>query len=208
MPDRHRLGSRLAKLGIGILAMAPAARIGWLAFGGGLGANPIAEAMNRLGFWTLVLLLATLTPTPIRILTGWKWPLRLRRVLGLATFLYVCLHFAVYLGLDQFFDFGEIGRDILKRKFITVGFLAFVLLVPLAITSTDRMVRRLGFVRWKRLHRLTYVAAILGVIHFAWRVKSDYRQPAIFGVALAFLLVVRIFGARGVSQPAQPRSAG
>jgi sulfoxide reductase heme-binding subunit YedZ len=204
----HRLGARLAKLGTGILALVPAARIGWLALGGGLGANPIAEAMNRLGFWTLVLLLATLAPTPIQILTGWKGPLRLRRVLGLATFLYVCLHFAVYLGLDQFFDFGEIGQDILKRKFITVGFAAFLLLVPLAITSTDAMVRRLGFVRWKRLHRLTYVAAILGVIHFAWRVKSDYRQPAIFGAALAFLLVVRIFGARGLSRPARPRSAG
>jgi sulfoxide reductase heme-binding subunit YedZ len=183
--------SRLAKLAIGALALVPAARIGWLAWAGELGANPIAEAMNRLGFWTLTLLLVTLAPTPIQIVTGWKWPLRLRRMLGLETFLYVCLHFAVYLGVDQFFDLPAIGKDIAKRKFITVGFAAFLLLIPLAITSTDRMVRRLGFARWKRLHRLIYVAAVLGVIHFVWRVKSDLRQPTIFGVALALLLVIR-----------------
>jgi sulfoxide reductase heme-binding subunit YedZ len=185
------LSSRLAKLAIGALAMVPAARIGVLALQGDLGANPIAEAMNRLGFWTLTLLLATLAPTPIQIVTGWKWPLRLRRMLGLEAFLYVCLHFAVYLGLDQFFDWSAIGKDIAKRPFITVGFTALVLLIPLAITSTDGMVRRMGFVRWKRLHRLIYVAAVLGVIHFVWRVKSDLRQPLIFAAVLAVLLVIR-----------------
>jgi len=185
------LPSRLAKLAIGVLALVPAARIGVLALQGDLGANPIAEAMNRLGFWTLTLLLATLAPTPIQIVTGWKWPLRLRRMLGLETFLYVCLHFAVYLGLDQFFDFAAIGKDIAKRPFITVGFTAFVLLIPLAITSTDGMVRRLGFARWKRLHRLIYVVAVLGVVHFVWRVKSDLRQPLIFAGVLAVLLVIR-----------------
>jgi sulfoxide reductase heme-binding subunit YedZ len=206
-----RLGSRLAKLAIGIAALLPAARIAWLAFHDGLGPNPIAEAMNRIGFWTLVLLLVTLAPTPIKILTGWKWPLRLRRMLGLETFLYACLHFAVYLGVDQFFDWGEIWKDIVKRKFITVGFAAFVLLIPLALTSTDGMVRRLGFVRWKRLHRLVYVIATLGVVHFVWRVKSDLRQPAIFGAALAVLLVVRAAGAqregRARSAGAQPTAA-
>ena len=183
--------SAIAKLTIGVLALVPAARIGTLALQGQLGANPIAEAMNRLGFWTLTLLLVTLSPTPIQIVTGWKWPLRLRRMLGLETFLYVCLHFAVYLGVDQFFDFAAIGKDIVKRKFITVGFAAFVLLIPLAITSTDGMVRRLGFARWKRLHRLIYLAAALGVVHFVWRVKSDLRQPLIFGAALAILLGIR-----------------
>ena len=183
--------SAIAKLTIGVLALVPAARIGTLALQGQLGANPIAEAMNRLGFWTLTLLLVTLSPTPIQIVTGWKWPLRLRRMLGLETFLYVCLHFAVYLGVDQFFDFAAIGKDIVKRKFITVGFAAFVLLIPLAITSTDGMVRRLGFARWKRLHRLIYLAAALGVVHFVWRVKSDLRQPVIFGASLAILLVIR-----------------
>ena len=174
-----------------MVALLPAARIGVLLLGGDLGANPIAEAMNRLGFWTLTLLLVTLAPTPIQIVTGWKWPLRLRRMLGLMTFLYVCLHFAVYLGVDQFFDFAAIGKDIVKRKFITVGFAAFLLLIPLAITSTDGMVRRLGFARWKRLHRLIYVAAVLGVVHFVWRVKSDLRQPLIFAAVLAVLLVIR-----------------
>jgi len=185
------LASRLAKLAIGVVALLPAARIGVLLLAGDLGANPIAEAMNRLGFWTLTLLLVTLAPTPIQIVTGWKWPLRLRRMLGLVTFLYVCLHFAVYLGVDQFFDFAAIGKDIVKRKFITVGFAAFLLLIPLAITSTDGMVRRLGFARWKRLHRLIYVAAVLGVIHYIWRVKSDLRQPLIFAAVLAVLLVIR-----------------
>ena len=199
--------SAIAKLTIGVLALVPAARIGTLALQGQLGANPIAEAMNRLGFWTLTLLLVTLSPTPIQIVTGWKWPLRLRRMLGLETFLYVCLHFAVYLGVDQFFDFAAIGKDIVKRKFITVGFAAFVLLIPLAITSTDGMVRRLGFARWKRLHRLIYLAAALGVVHFVWRVKSDLRQPVIFGASLAILLVIRTLRTlRAVHAARPPRS--
>lgn len=211
MARTKHLGSLLAKLAIGALAMMPAARLGVLALQGDLGANPIAEAMNRLGFWTLTLLLATLAPTPIQIVTGWKWPLRLRRMLGLETFLYVCLHFAVYLGLDQFFDWSAIGKDIVKRPFITVGFTAFVLLIPLAITSTDGMVRRLGFVRWKRLHRLIYVAAVLGVVHFVWRVKSDLRQPLIFAGVLALLLVIRSLrwarATKGLRPSTSPRRA-
>ncbi len=190
------LAPRLTKLGIGVLALSPAVRIGALALMEGLGPNPIAEAENRLGFWTLTLLLATLAPTPIQIVSGWKWPLRLRRMLGLITFIYVCLHFGLYLAVDQGFDFGEIWKDIAKRKFITIGFAAFVLLVPLAITSTDAMVRRMGFRSWKRLHRLIYVAAILGVLHFVWRVKSDLRQPLAFAAALVVLLAIRIAGAR------------
>jgi sulfoxide reductase heme-binding subunit YedZ len=197
------LRSRIAKWAIGVLALVPAARIASLAFAGDLGPNPIAEAMNRLGFWTLTLLLATLAPTPIQIVTGWKWPLRLRRMLGLETFLYVCLHFAVYLGVDQFFDWSAIGKDIVKRKFITVGFAAFLLLIPLAITSTDGMVRRLGFVRWKRLHRLIYLAAVLGVVHFVWRVKSDLRQPLIFAAVLASLLAIRATSVARVARRAR-----
>jgi sulfoxide reductase heme-binding subunit YedZ len=193
-------GERLAKLGIGLAAFVPAARIAWLAFHDALGANPIAEVLNRLGFWTLTLLMATLACTPLKVLTGWKFPLRLRRMLGLEAFTYAFLHFAVYLGVDQFFDFHEIGKDIVKRKFITVGFTAFVLLIPLAVTSTNGMVRRLGFPRWKRLHRLVYVVATLGVIHFVWRVKSDLRQPLLFAAVLAFLLVVRVVAAVGVPE--------
>jgi sulfoxide reductase heme-binding subunit YedZ len=196
--------SPLAKWGIGFAALLPAVRIGRLALLDRLGPNPIEEALNRLGFWTLVLLLVTLSPTPIQRLTGWKWPLRLRRMLGLETFVYACLHFLLYAALDQGLDLGEIGRDIIKRKFITVGLLALLLLVPLAVTSTDGWVSRLGFKRWKRLHRLIYVAAALGVIHFAWRVKSDLSEPAVFGGALAVLLAIRFF----VRAPGARRSSG
>jgi sulfoxide reductase heme-binding subunit YedZ len=189
---RRPLHERLAKLAIGVAALLPAARTGWLAFHDGLGPNPIAEVLNRLGLWTLILLLATLACTPVKILTGWAFPLRLRRMLGLEAFLYAFLHFGTYLGIDQFFDFGEIWKDIVKRKFITVGFLAFVLLIPLAVTSTNGMVRRLGFPRWKRLHRLIYVIASLGIVHFVWRVKSDLRQPLLYATVLAALLLVRV----------------
>ena len=186
------LPERLSRLGVGVAAMVPAARTAWLAVRGGLGANPIAEAENRLGLWTLILLLATLACTPIKIASGWTFPLRLRRMLGLETFAYAFLHFATYLGVDQLFDLHEIGLDIVKRKFITIGFLAFVLLIPLAVTSTNGMVRRLGFARWKSLHRLVYVIAVLGVIHFVWRVKSDLRQPLVCAIVLAALLLVRV----------------
>ena len=158
--------------------------------------------MNRLGFWTLFLLVASLAATPIKLVTGWTWPMRLRRMLGLYAFLYACLHFAVYLALDQGFDLGDIGRDIVKRKFITVGFAALLLLVPLAVTSTDGWVKRLGFRRWKRLHRLAYVAAVLGVVHFVWRVKADLLVPSIFATVLAVLFGVRIVGLIGKGRTA------
>jgi sulfoxide reductase heme-binding subunit YedZ len=186
------LAQRLGKGAVGVAGLLPAAWTGWLAFHDALGPNPIAEVLNRLGLWTLTLLLASLACTPIKILTGWKFPLRLRRLLGLEAFLYAFLHFGTYLGIDQFFDFGEIWKDIVKRKFITIGFAAFVLLIPLAVTSTKGMVRRLGFPRWKRLHRLVYLIATLGVIHFVWRVKSDLRQPLIYAAVLAVLLIVRV----------------
>jgi sulfoxide reductase heme-binding subunit YedZ len=185
-------GERLAKAGIGLLGLLPAARIAWQASHDGLGPNPIAEALNRLGFWALVLLLASLACTPIQIVTRWSYPLRLRKLLGLEAFLYAFLHFGTYVGLDQFFDWGELWKDIVKRKFMTVGFAAFLLLIPLAVTSTKGMVRRLGFPRWKRLHRLVYLAAVLGVIHFVWRVKSDLREPMLFAFVLAVLLLVRV----------------
>jgi len=125
-------------------------------------------------------------------------------MVGLFAFFYAFLHFATYLGVDQFFDWGAIGADIVKRKFITIGFLAVLLLVPLAVTSTDRWVRRLGFARWKRLHRLSYVAALCGVVHFVWRVKADLRQPLIFAAILAVLLLVRFVGGR--PSPEHPRA--
>jgi len=182
----------------------PALLIGLDAWRGRLGANPIAEILNRLGFWALTFLLLSLAPTGIKILLGWTEPLRYRRTIGLFAFFYAFLHFATYLGVDQFFDLHAIGADIVKRKFITIGFLAFLLLVPLAVTSTDRWVRRLGFVRWKQLHRLSYLAALCGVVHFIWRVKADLRQPLTFAAILALLLLVRVVGAR--SSPERRRA--
>ncbi len=193
VPRRRLLSG--AKWAIGVAALIPAARLGWLFANDRLGANPIAETMNQLGLWTLILLLTSLAMTPLKIVTGWTWPLALRRLLGLLAFTYVGLHFLLYFAVDQFFDFAEIFRDIAKRKFITVGFAAFVLLIPLAVTSTSGMIKRLGARRWKRLHRLVYLVAVLGVIHFLWRVKADLREPLIYAGVLAVLLGVRVAAA-------------
>ena len=173
-------------------SLAPAIRLLVLAARGELGANPIATALNQLGLVALVFLIASLAATPLKAALGWTWPIRIRRMLGLYAFFYASLHFLTYLGLDQVLDFRAVFADITKRKFIAVGFTAFVLLVPLAVTSTDAMVRRLGFVRWKRLHRLVYVAAALGVVHFIWRVKKDLSQPLTYGAVLALLLAIRV----------------
>ena len=138
------------------------------------------------------MLLITLTVTPLRRLSGWNWLLRLRRMLGLYAFFYACLHFTTYIWLDQFFDLASIGKDVVKRPFITVGFTAFVLLIPLAATSTNAMVKRLGARRWQLLHRLIYAIGICGVVHFWWLVKKDIREPLIFGALLAVLLGARL----------------
>jgi sulfoxide reductase heme-binding subunit YedZ len=159
---------------------------------GELGANPIAEALNRLGLMALVFLIAALACTPLKLFFGWTWPIRLRRMLGLFGFFYALLHVTTYIGLDQTFGWRAILADISKRKFIFVGFTAFVTLIPLALTSTAASVRRLGFVRWKRLHRLAYLATGLGVIHFIWRVKKDVREPVIYAIILGTLLLVRL----------------
>jgi sulfoxide reductase heme-binding subunit YedZ len=195
-----RAPSRLRWLGPAVFGACclPLAKLGLDALRDGLTANPVAEVMNRLGFWTLTFLLLSLAPTPLKTLLGWTWPMRVRRMVGLFAFFYVCLHFLTYLVLDQGLDLSDIGKDIVKRKFITVGFTAFLLLIPLAITSTDGWVKRLGFRRWKRIHRLVYAAAVLGVIHFIWRVKADLLVPSIYAVILALLFAVRLgaFGAK------------
>ena len=157
-----------------------------------LGANPIEAVLNRLGFWTLTFLTLSLAPTPLHRWGGPAWPLRLRRLLGVTAFAYAALHFAWYLGVDQFFDLQVVAADVVKRPFITVGFAALLLLLPLAVTSTDGWVRRLGFARWKALHRLAYAAALLGVVHFVWRVKADRLKPALFAVAIGLLLLARL----------------
>src|SRR5439155_5659185 len=159
---------------------------------GRLSANPVAYVLNQLGLLTLIFLIATLTLTPLRKLSVWTWPIRIRRLLGLFAFFYASLHFTTYVAIDQGFRWHAILADILKRKFIFVGFSAFLLLIPLALTSTNASVRRLGAARWQRLHRLVYVAATLGVIHFWWRVKKDHREPAIYGAVLAVLLIFRV----------------
>lgn len=180
-----------------VLCLLPLAILAWQAFADLLGANPIDEIADRTGEWTLRFLLITLLMTPLKRLTGWGWPIRMRRMLGLYAFFYACLHLLTYLWLDQFFDWSEIWLDILERPFITVGMLAFVLLLPLALTSNRFMVRKLGK-NWKRLHRLAYVVPALGVVHFLWVVKADVLQPFIYAVLLAALLLVRMPGARRI----------
>ncbi len=180
------------KAAVFALCLIPLARLTWLAAHHGLGANPIEHITRSLGFWTLSFLLITLTVTPLRRLTGWNWLLRLRRMLGLFAFFYVCLHFTTYIWLDQFFDVMGMVKDVAKRPFITVGFSAFLLLIPLATTSTNAMVKRLGGRRWQLLHRLVYVIAILGVLHFWWLVKKDITEPLIFGSLLGLLFLARL----------------
>ena len=172
--------------------LIPLALLVYDGFTGGLGVNPIETITRATGKWTLIFLLITLTVTPLRRITGRQWLIKFRRMLGLYAFFYVCLHFTTYIWLDQFFDLVEIAKDIPKRPFITVGFASFVLLIPLALTSTSGMVRRLGK-RWQQLHRLIYVTAIGGVIHYLWLVKADTRKPLIYGGVLAALLGYRLF---------------
>lgn len=174
-----------------LLCLLPLARLLALGASGGLGANPIEFITRSTGTWTLVGLLLTLAVTPLRRLTGWSRLVRYRRMLGLFAFFYASLHFVTYLWLDQFFDPAAIVRDIVKRPFITVGFAAFVLLIPLAATSTKAMMRRLGR-NWQRLHRLVYPIALLGVLHYLWLVKKDLTEPLIYGAVLAVLLAARL----------------
>lgn len=174
------------------LCLVPLVRLIWLGTHHGLGANPIEYITRSTGYWTLSFLLITLTVTPLRRLTGWNWLLRLRRMLGLFAFFYVCLHFTTYIWLDQFFDVPGMLKDIAKRPFITVGFTAFLLLIPLAATSTNAMVKRLGSRRWQLLHRLVYVIATLGVLHFWWLVKKDITEPVMFSALLSLLLLARL----------------
>lgn len=156
-----------------------------------LGANPIEAITHQTGDWTLRFLLLTLTATPLRRLTGWGWPIRVRRMLGLFAFFYASLHLLTYFWLDQFFDWPEIWLDILDRPFVTIGMAGFVLLLPLVATSTHAMMKRLGK-SWKKLHRLAYLVPLLGVIHFWWLVKADILEPLIYGLVLGVLLVTRI----------------
>lgn len=184
--------------------MLPFAKLLTDAWQGELSANPIEAVIHRSGFWTLALLLASLTATPLRQLFGWFWPIRLRRLLGLCCFFYACLHFSAYLVLDQFFDWAAITEDIAERPYITLGFSAFLLLIPLAATSSDNMQRRLGGNRWKSLHKLSYAIAMAGVLHFAWLVKKDLTRPTLFAAVLLFLLTMRAAGRLAKSRTVKP----
>lgn len=183
----------LIKSVIFVACLIPLARLVWLAFQGNLSANPIEFITRSLGTWTLVFLLITLSVTPLRKLLNQPWLIKLRRMLGLFAFFYASLHFVTYIWLDQFFDLQAIYKDVIKRPFITVGFASFLLLIPLAVTSTNNMVRRLGGKRWQKLHRLVYLIAIGGVVHYWWLVKKDITQPVIYAAVLAILLGYRIF---------------
>jgi methionine sulfoxide reductase heme-binding subunit len=178
--------------GIFLGALVPLAWIAVALTQNALGANPIAEIENALGLTALILLVASLACSPARRLFGWTWPMRIRRELGLFAFFYASLHFVTYVLLDQNLDVFAIFDDIVQRPFITVGFLALVLLVPLALTSTPESIRRLGYRRWLRVHQLVYVAGALAVLHFIWRVKIDVSQPLMYALIVAGLLLIRL----------------
>ena len=175
-----------------ILLLTPLALLAYRFYTDGFGANPI-EMINRYtGDWALRILLLTLAFSPLIRITHWHNVIQYRRMVGLFAFFYVCLHFSSYIVLDQFFDFGAIIDDVFKRPFITVGFSAFILLIPLAVTSTNKMVERLQY-RWTQLHRIVYFIAMLAVLHFWWMVKVDTREPMIYAIILAVLLGLRLF---------------
>ncbi len=183
---------RFTKIGIFLAALIPLERLLWKAFHDGLGANPIEVITHSTGDWTLILILATLTITPLRQITRQYWLIGLRRMVGLFAFFYGTLHFLTYIWLDKFFDVHEMLKDIVKRPFITVGFSAFVLMIPLALTSTAWSIRWLGGRNWRRLHRLIYLTGILGVIHYTWLVKADRHKPIEYGIVLGILLAYRV----------------
>ena len=174
-------------------ALAPAGYLAYGVFAHTLGANPVDAITDGTGTWTLRFLALTLLITPLRKWTGWNALIRYRRMLGLFAFFYGTLHFLTYLVLDQFFSLDDIVADIVKRPFITAGFTAFVLMIPLAITSTAGWIRRLGGKRWNLLHKLVYVSAAAGVVHYWWLVKSDISRPARYGAIVAILLAARVW---------------
>jgi sulfoxide reductase heme-binding subunit YedZ len=193
-----------------VLSLLPFFNLIWLTASGRL-VEPLQYITRATGDWTLYFLCITLAVTPLRRLTKWNWLLKLRRMVGLYAFFYGLLHFTTFLWFDHFFDLQEMLKDVVKRPFITVGFIAFVLLIPLAVTSTNGMVRRLGGKRWQWLHRLVYVIAPLGILHFWWMkaAKHDFSQPIIFGLIVLALLAVRVYWARGKADAAmRARAAG
>jgi sulfoxide reductase heme-binding subunit YedZ len=195
---RTRVGQRgkrvikWTKAVVFLAALVPAGWLGWGAWAGMLGANPIETITWETGIWTLRLVVCTIAVTPLRRLTGRNDLIRFRRMLGLFAFFYGTLHVLTYLWLDKFFAVDEILKDVYKRPFITAGVTAFSLMVPLALTSTSGMIRRLGGRFWRRLHQLVYVVAVAGVVHYWWLVKADIRRPRIYAAIVAVLLGYRL----------------
>lgn len=180
------------KPGVLLGALVPLAVLGRRAATGTLGANPIAELLNATGLLALIMLIASLACTPLKQF-GISWPLRIRKLLGLLAFFYASVHLLVYVALDRLGELGTLLQDVIERPFITMGFAAWSLLVPLAVTSTSPMTKRLGFKRWKRLHQLSYLAGLLAAVHFLWRVKKDASEPLFYGALLLVLLGMRVW---------------
>jgi sulfoxide reductase heme-binding subunit YedZ len=204
-----RRGRLALKICVWLACLAPLA---WLVYRGwteNLGANPISFVTNTLGDWTLRILLASLAMTPLRVLFGLSWPISLRRLLGLFAFFYATLHFAVWIVLDHFFDWPQMGKDIVKRPYITIGMTALFLLIPLAATSTTGMIRRLGAANWRRLHRLAYVAGVAAVLHFLWLAKVGRTDQYVYAAILIVLLGIRAVdaGRRLLARRRQRRAA-
>jgi methionine sulfoxide reductase heme-binding subunit len=185
---------RVIKLAVFVTALLPFVRLAILTVTEQLGANPVEFITRYTGDWALYFLCITLAVTPLRRLSKWNWLIKLRRMLGLFVFFYAALHFTTFLWFDHFFDLQEMLKDVLKRPFILVGFIAFVLLIPLALTSSNGMVRRLGGRRWQRLHRAIYLIAPLAILHFWWMKagKNDFAEPALFGLIIGALLLMRV----------------
>ena len=176
-----------------LAALAPASWLFWAALTGNLSANPLSDITNETGVWTLRFLCITLAVTPVRRLTGWNGIIRFRRMLGLFAFFYGTLHFTVFFFLDHQFDFAAMWTDVLKRPYIAAGFTAFVLMIPLAITSTTGWIRRMGGKKWNLLHKLIYVTALAGVLHYYWKVKLDASHPIYYGAVVVLLLGFRVW---------------
>jgi sulfoxide reductase heme-binding subunit YedZ len=200
---------RAAKVLVFALCLVPVLWLGWRAYNSRLTANPIEYITHYTGDWTLRFVLLTLFVTPLRKVLNWPELIRYRRMLGLYAFFYGCLHFLIYLCIDKFFAWNEILEDIGKRRYITVGFLGFVLMIPLAVTSTAGWIRRMGGKRWQLLHRAVYITVIAGVIHYYWSVKSDVRLPIFYGVLATLVLGYRLIAARRrPAVAAKPRVPG
>jgi sulfoxide reductase heme-binding subunit YedZ len=205
-PSPRQVGA--IKAGIFALGLIPVSKMAYLTISGQL-VEPLEHITRGTGDWVLYFLCITLAVTPLRKFTGWNWLVKLRREIGLFAFFYACLHFMTFLWFDHFFDVAEMWKDVVKRPFITVGFIAFVLLIPLAVTSTNGMIKRLGGKRWQWLHRLIYIIAPLGILHFWWMKagKHDFQQPIIFGAVVAVLLGLRIYWKLAKPAPRAPLGA-